>query len=193
MDRIIYWQPIQTQTCTIPSTNSDNIQPTDATQCAVIRTNHDLITFLLEHKVLLCTQCKVAVPSNDLDSHLRASHKGVRKSTRESICETFADVPAARITADLQPLPNGSPPSSFLVPARRGFYYPSYPTFRSFHEREIRHHSIKVHRHNIRPTEVQKNACYLHGWIKRRVVQSTRYWIVDTSVESSLCCPDNRD
>jgi hypothetical protein len=142
---------------------------------------------------LLCTQCKVAVPRNDLDSHLRASHKGVRKSTRDSIRDAFADVPAARITADLQPLPDGSPPSSFLVPARRGFYCPACPTFRSFHEREIRHHSIKVHRHNIKPTEVQKNACYLQGWIKRRVVQSTRYWIVDMSVESSPCCPDNHD
>jgi hypothetical protein len=162
MDRIIYWQPIQEQISTLPSTDGDNIQLTGGTQRAVERSNHDLITFLPEHKVLLCTQCKVAVPSNDLDSHLRASHKGVRKSTRDSIREAFADVPAARITADLQPLPDGSPPSSFLVPARRGFYCPACPTFRSFHEREIRHHSVKVNGHNTRPTEVQKNACYYH-------------------------------
>jgi hypothetical protein len=110
-----------------------------------------------------------------------------------SIRETFADVPAAKITADLQPLPYGSPPSSFFVPARCGFYCPACPAFRSFHEREIQHHSVKVHGHNTWPTEVQKNACYLQGWIKRRIVQSTRYWIVDTSVESSPCCPHNHD
>jgi hypothetical protein len=62
-----------------------------------------------------------------------------------------------------------------------------------FMNAKIRHHSVKVHGHNTRPTEVQKNACYLQGWIKRRVVQSTRYWIVDTSVESSPCCPHNHD
>jgi hypothetical protein len=88
-------------------------------------------TFLPEHKVLLCTLCKVAVPSNDLDSHLRASHRGVRKSTRDSIRVTFTDVPAAKFTADLQPLPDGSPSSSFLVPARCSFYCPACTTFRS--------------------------------------------------------------
>ena len=109
------------------------------------------------------------MPSNDLDSHLRASHKGVRKSTRDSIRETFADVPAAKFTADLQPLPDGSPPSSFLVPARCGFYCPACPTFRSFHEREIRHHSIKMHGHNTKPTEVQKNACCTLSTQKNRL------------------------
>lgn len=193
MDRIVYWQPVQKQTCTTQSTIDNCVRLIDGAQHAAGKPNHDLITFLPEHKVLLCTQCKVAVPSNDLDSHLRASHKGVRKSTRESIRETFADVPAARITADLQPLPDGSPPSPFLVPARRGFYCPACLTFRSFHEREIRHHSVKVHGHNTKPTEVQKNACYLQGWIKRRVVQSTRYWIVDMSAGSTPCCPENCD
>lgn len=152
MDRMICWQPIQKQTSTLPSTNGDNIQLARGTQRAVARSNHDLITFLPEHKVLLCTQCKVAVPSNDLDSHLRASHKGVKKLTRDSIREAFADVSAARITGDLQPLPDGSPPSAFLLPARRGFYCPACPTFRSFDEREIRNHSVKVHGRNTTPT-----------------------------------------
>jgi hypothetical protein len=126
-------------------------------------------------KFCFCIRYKVAVPSNDLDSHLQASHKGVRKSTRESVRGMFADVLAATFTVDLQPLSDGSPPSSLLVPARCGFYCPACPTFRFFHEREIRHHSVKVHGHNTKLTEVQKNACYLQGWIKRRVVQTTRY------------------
>jgi hypothetical protein len=173
MDRIVYWQPMQKQTCTTQSTNNDSVRPADGTQRTVESTNHGLITFLPEHKVLLCTQCKVAVPSNDLDSHLRASHEGIRKLTRDSIRETFADVPAAKFTADLQPLPDGSPPSSFLVPARCGFYCPACPTFRSFHEREIRHHSVKVHGHNTKPTEVAEEYMLL------------------TRLDQETCCPEH--
>jgi len=103
MDRIVCWQPMHKQTCIAKSTNDDSVRLTDGTQSADGRPNHDLITFLAEHKVLLCTQRKVLLPSDTLNSHLRnlrASHNGVRKSTRESICETFADVHAARFTAD---------------------------------------------------------------------------------------------
>jgi hypothetical protein len=142
---------------------------------------------------LLYTPCKVAVPSNDLDSHLRVSHKNIRKLSRDSVRETFASVPAARATANLQSLPDGSPLSSFLIPPRRGFHCPTCSTFRSLHEHEIRHHSVKVHGHKVKPAEVQKNAYYIQGWVKRRIAQSTRYWIVDMSAGPTLCCPDDRD
>jgi hypothetical protein len=73
MDRIIYWQLMQKQTCTTQSTDGDSVRPAEGSQRTVESTNHGLITFLLKHDVLFCTQCKVIVPSNDLDSHLRAS------------------------------------------------------------------------------------------------------------------------
>jgi hypothetical protein len=171
MDRIVYWQPIQKQTCTTQSTDSDSVRPAEGLQRTVESTNHGLITFLPEHDVLLCTRCKVIVPSNDLDSHLRASHKGVRKSTRESIRETFTDVPEMRSTTDLQPLPNGSPPSSFLVPASTAQnvrYFAPFTNVRFV--TTVSECSIKVYGYNTKPTEVQKNACYLQGWIIRRVV-----------------------
>lgn len=173
MDRIIYWQPLQNQTCTTQSWNVDTLQLAQGKEHTVEKLDHHIITFLPEHKVLLCTQCKIAVPSNDLDSHLRVYHKGIRKSSRESIRDTFTGIPVARITADLQPLPDGSSPSSFLIPPRRGFYCLSCSSFRSPHEREIRNHTIKIHGYKIKPAEVQKNACYLQGWVKRRIAQNT--------------------
>jgi hypothetical protein len=65
-------------------------------------------------------------------------------SSRESVREISADIPAARIMADLRPLPDGFSPTSFLTPPRGGFYCPYCSTFRSLHERKIRHHSVKV-------------------------------------------------
>jgi hypothetical protein len=52
-----------------------------------------LITFLLEYKVI--------VPSNELDSYLRASYKSIRKSNRYSICKTFIDIYIASFIANL--------------------------------------------------------------------------------------------
>jgi hypothetical protein len=47
------------------------------------------------------------------------------------------------------------------------------------HETELRRHSSKIHDRKIRLSDVEKHACYLQGWIKRHVVQTKRYWIVD--------------
>lgn len=89
MDRIIYWQPIPEQTCTAQFTNGD--MSSCLRRRGVLRQdNSQSHKFLPEHKVLLCMQRRVAVPGNDLDSHLRISHKGIRKPSRESIRETPA-------------------------------------------------------------------------------------------------------
>jgi hypothetical protein len=99
-----------------------------------------------------------------------------------------------RFTADLQPLSDGSPPSSFLVPASTAQHVRHFAPFTNVRfDTTVSECSVKVYGHNIKPTEVQKNACSLQGWMKRRVVQSTRYWTVDMSAESTTCCPDSHD
>lgn len=89
---------------------------------------------------------------------------------------------------DLQPLPDGSLPLSFLLPPRQGFLCPHCPEFRTLHEREVRHHSIKAHDRRVKPREVQKHACHLQGWIRRHARLSKRYWIVDTNASPGVCC-----
>jgi hypothetical protein len=175
MDQITFWHPTPKTTSTTQASTGSVAKPLNSASNLTNAATETLIEYLPDHKLLLCTQCKTAVPSDDLETHLRSSHRGIKKSWRDSIRERFGHVPTARTTADLQPLPDNSPPLSFLIPPREGYRCPYCPTYRSLHETELRRHSSKIHDRKIRPSDVEKHACYLQGWIKRHVVQTKRY------------------
>ena len=161
MDQITFWSP--TPRIERPARTSAN-SLTQLPSPALTYTNagiETLIEYLPDHKLLLCTQCKVAVPSNDLEIHLRSSHRGTKKAWRDSLHEKFEQLHTVKTTADLQPLPDGSPPLSFLIPPRKGYRCPHCSAFRTLHETELRRHNSKAHDIKIKPSDVEKHACYL--------------------------------
>lgn len=188
MDQITFWHPTPNKASLTQNFTGSATQPLSPAPNLTNGAIETLIEYLPAHELLLCTQCKVAVPSDDLEIHLRSSHRGIKKAWRDAIHEKFEQIPKAKTTADLRPLPDNSPPLSFLIPPREGYRCPYCPTYRSLHETELRRHSSKVHDRKIKPRDVEKHACYLQGWIKRHVVQAKRYWVVDIDVPPVLCC-----
>lgn len=188
MDQITFWHPTQKNAYPAQISTGSVTQTLSTASPFTNSGIETLIEYLPDHKLLLCTQCKTAVPSDDLEIHLRSSHRGIKKAWRDCLRERFEQLPTVETTADLQPLPDGSPPLSFLIPPRKGYCCPYCPTYRTLHETELRRHGSKVHDCKIKPRDVEKHACYLQGWIKRHVVQAKRYWVVDMDAISVSCC-----
>ncbi len=188
MDQITFWSPTPRNLHPARTSTKFLNKPLNAALTTTNAGIDTLIEYLPDHKLLICTQCKVAVPSNDLEIHLRSSHRGTKKAWRDSLHEKFEQLPTIQTTADLQPLPDGSPPLSFLIPPREGYRCPHCAVFRTLHETELRRHSSKAHNLKIKPSDVEKHVCYLQGWIKRHVVQAKRYWVVDMDAASVSCC-----
>jgi hypothetical protein len=188
MDQITFWNPTQKQAYSAQISTGSVTQPLSTASNFTNLGIETLIGYLPDYKLLLCTQCKTAVPSDDLEIHLRSSHRGIKKAWRDCLRERFEQLPTVKTTADLQPLPDGSPPLSFLILPREAYCCPYCPTYRTLHETELRRHGSKVHDCKIKPRDVEKHACYLQGWIKRHVVQAKRYWVVNMDAISVSCC-----
>jgi hypothetical protein len=70
----------------------------------------------LDHKISLRTQCKTAVFSDDVETHVRSSHQGIKKARRDCLRRNFERLPTVKTTADLHPLPEDLAPLSSLIP-----------------------------------------------------------------------------
>lgn len=103
MDQITFWSPTSDSLHPARTSVGSLIQPLDLATTSTSAGIATLIEYLPDHKLLICTQCKVAVPSNDLEIHLRSSHRGIKKAWRDSLHENFEQVPTIQTTADLQP------------------------------------------------------------------------------------------
>lgn len=161
MEHITFWHPtpnkaISSQTCTGSATPLLRSAP-NLMNGAI----ENLIEYLPDHEILLCKQCKVAVPSDNLEIHLRSSYRGIKKPWRDSIYEKFEQAPTAKTTADMHPLLDNSSPFSFLIPPREGYRCPCCPIYRSLYETKLRRHSSKVHNRKIKLSEIKKHMYYL--------------------------------
>ncbi|KAK7178263.1 hypothetical protein PSPO01_15690 [Paraphaeosphaeria sporulosa] len=112
------------------------------------------LTFVASERVIVCTPCKVAVPYQHIDTHLRDGHR-FRAALRRTIAAQFDGLPAVRNIADLKPL------------------------FKTVNWDRVRRHAKKDHGINAVDCRQRKSemSYALQSWTK----YSRAYWIVDKS------------
>ena len=84
------------------------------------------LMFVASERVIVCTFCKVAVPFQNLDTHLRVAHK-LHFRTRRTIVAQFHGLPAAQTIADLEPRRDRSAPLSYIAPPTPGYTRATWP------------------------------------------------------------------
>jgi hypothetical protein len=76
--------------------------------------------FVASERVIVCTYCKVAVPFQNLDTHLRVAHK-LHFRTGRTIVAQFDGLLAAQNISDLEPRRDRSAPLSYIAPSTFGY------------------------------------------------------------------------
>ena len=100
--------------------------------------------YLPHYEIALCVPCQVAVPLDDIDSHVTTSHIGIRSSARREILSYFENLPVARNFGDIQTLPDGSPPLRFLQAPHPEFFCPKCLTYKPYNWRVLGTYLRKV-------------------------------------------------
>ncbi|CAG5169071.1 uncharacterized protein ALTATR162_LOCUS6994 [Alternaria atra] len=135
----------------------------------------NLLTFVAIEQVIICTSWKVAVPFQNLDTHLRVAHK-LHFRPRRTIVAQFDGLPAAQTITDLKPRRDGSALLSYLAAPTSGYSCLHCPVFKGISWDHMRQHAKK--RHLISAPECLRQkfrlACALQSWTK----YSPKYWTV---------------
>jgi hypothetical protein len=102
------------------------------------------LMFVASERVIVCTSCKVAVPFQNFDTHLRVAHK-LHFRTRRTIVAQFHGLPAAQPIADLEPRRDRSAPLSYIAPPTPGYTCVHCSVFKSRSWDSTRKHTKKKH------------------------------------------------
>ena len=124
----------------------------------------------------MCTACKVAVPYQHIDTHLRDGHI-FRAALRRKIAAQFDGLPAVQSIADLKPSADGSAPLPYLAAPSISYCRLNCSVFKTVNWDCIRRHAKNEHGINAVDCRKQKSemSCALQSWRK----YSRAYWIVD--------------
>lgn len=133
------------------------------------------LTFVPSEQVIVCTSCKIAIPFQNLNTHLRDRHK-IPHHTRLTILAQFDGLPAAQKIDDLQPRKDGSAPLSYLAPPTRGFRCLYCLGFKTVNWDKMRQHAKKEHSINATACTKEKRTseCFLQSWTNYNM----KYWVV---------------
>ena len=138
------------------------------------------IFYLTTHQVLLCQQCRVAIPHSLLASHLKHSHRAVPAPRRRAIIAQFATTTALSTWDDILPQPDHSPPLKCLLDPIPGFRCPYCPNFRSPSPDCFRQHVSLCHADQPKvDLKLCTIRCHLQAWTNRLTYR--RYWTVDST------------
>ncbi len=136
------------------------------------------IIHIPEERILVCQECRVAVPAKLLGSHLKNSHRLVPAKRRREIESRLIDLPVVQTWADVSPRPDYSVPLSYLQDPLAGFYCPHCSQFKTISEHTIRQHRSSYHSHRNSQFDINRVKCFLQTWSNRNAYR--KYWKVDT-------------
>jgi hypothetical protein len=133
------------------------------------------LMFVASERVIVCTSCKVAVPFQNLDTHLRVAHK-LHFRLRRTIVAQFDGLPAAQTITDLKPRQDASASLSYIAPPTPGYSCAHCSVFKSINWDSMRQHAKKNHCISALDCLRQrpKLTCALQSWTK----YSPKYWTV---------------
>ena len=151
---------------------------------AQLRTLH----YLPNHRIALCVPCKVAIPRNEIDSHLRVTHKDIRAKERRALVNSFEDLPIAETCADINPCSDDSPPLQSLKPPRPGFFCPLCPAFKTVSWEGFGKHRRDAHREPLTRYRKEDVFCFLQKWTIRAGPFTLHWWKVNIKSLPLQCC-----
>ena len=137
------------------------------------------LRYIAEERVLVCEDCRVAVPKQQIRSHLDYSHRLVPARRRRDLEAQFLQLDARESWVDLTPRPDGSPPFPYIQEPVPGFYCTSCDVFKTTSAAYLRQHRAKVHPHESRRSTPEVNKCFLQSWAQNR--RQRVYWSVDAA------------
>lgn len=144
------------------------------------------LVHIASERVIVCTTCACAVPSQALDYHLSFVHR-IEAHARRHIVAQFEGLPAAQTHVDLQPRSDRSAPLDYLLPPAPGFRCLHCTKFKTINWGVLIRHAKKEHRINAVKMLREKieSSCFFQRWTSCTREASSKYWIVDKELASN--------
>lgn len=108
--------------------------------------------------------------------HLIQTHR-MKALVRRAVKARFENVPVVQREAEMEPLPNGSPPLSYLVPPVPGFHC-GRCSYKTTNRDAYRRHARKLHDLTSGKLDREDTRCLLQCWT-RWSPGGVKYWCVD--------------
>jgi hypothetical protein len=105
----------------------------------------DVIQYLPELEVAVCTTCRVAVCFDEVDRHLYSRYGGCHFSIKRTVAQRLQSFTMPQTLGELRHRPGGVPPLEFLVTPLQGFFCPLCPSYKTTHYPSLRVHVNKQH------------------------------------------------
>lgn len=150
------------------------------------------LVHIASERVMVCTICACAVPSEALDYHLSFVHR-IKAHARRHIVARFDGLPAARTHGDILPRSDGSAPLNYLLPPAPGFRCLHCTKFKTINWDVLARHTKKEHGIDAPKMlrEKTESSCFLQRWTSCTREASCKHWIVDKELASNQGTKDD--
>jgi hypothetical protein len=147
----------------------------------------DVIQYLPELEVAVCTTYRVAVCFDEVDHHLYSRYGGCHFSIRRAIAQQLQSFNMSQTLDELRPRPGGVPPLEFLVTPLQGLFFCLLcPSYKTTYYPSLRKHVNKQHGARCGSAYTSSTqSCFLQRWTNRRS-KDPGYWTVDATAVPEL-------